>query len=153
MFEKENFHMLAPSKSRYLELELFLTHGFAPENLTPKQTQDLWLYQLINGFIFRWNYDSVLLRCLEKSNSKRVLKELYEIPAGVHFGGETTTHYILREGYYWPTLFKDSHAYARKCQLLESCWEGEKKYFSLTIGHDWFPCPTAGIRHYQWDYS
>ena len=33
-----------------------------------------------------------------------------------HFGRETTAHKILRAGYYWPTLFRDSYAFVRKCQ-------------------------------------
>ena len=45
-----------------------------------------------------------------------ILKELYFGPAGGHFGGETTAHKILRAGYYWPTLFRDSYAFVRKCQ-------------------------------------
>ena len=31
--------------------------------------------------------------------------------------GDTITHKILRVGYYWPNLFKDSHAYVRKCDV------------------------------------
>ena len=45
-----------------------------------------------------------------------ILKELHFGLAGGHFGGETTVHKILRAGYYWPTLFRDSYAFVRKCQ-------------------------------------
>ena len=41
-------------------------------------------------------------------------------PTGGHFGGETTVHKMLRVGYYWPTLFRDSYAYARKCQYFQT---------------------------------
>eukprot|EP00253_Pinus_taeda_P011099 PITA_11099 len=37
-------------------------------------------------------------------------------PTGGHYGEETTTHKILRAGYCSPTVFRDSHAYARKCK-------------------------------------
>jgi hypothetical protein len=49
-------------------------------------------YHLINGIIFRRNYDNVLLRCLEKYDAERVLQELHDGPVGGHFGGDTTTH-------------------------------------------------------------
>jgi hypothetical protein len=52
------------------------------------------------------NYDGVLLRFLEKEDVEKVLRELHDGPTGGHFAGETTSHKILREGYYWPTLFK-----------------------------------------------
>ena len=45
-----------------------------------------------------------------------ILKELHFGPAGGHFCGETTVHKILRDGYYWPTLFLYSYAFVRKCQ-------------------------------------
>jgi hypothetical protein len=41
--------------------------------------------------------------------------------------GETPTHKILREGYYWLTLFKYSHAYARRCQEFQKSVGREKK--------------------------
>jgi hypothetical protein len=30
---------------------------------------------------------------------------------GGHFLGDTIAHNVLRDGYYWPTLFKDDHVY------------------------------------------
>ena len=45
-----------------------------------------------------------------------ILKELHFGPAGSHFGEETMEHNILRASYYWPTLFRDSYAFVKKCQ-------------------------------------
>eukprot|EP00253_Pinus_taeda_P025495 PITA_25495 len=44
-----------------------------------------------------------------------------------HYGGETTAHKILRAGYYWPTLFRDSHPYARKCKICQTAARQERK--------------------------
>eukprot|EP00253_Pinus_taeda_P007341 PITA_07341 len=41
---------------------------------------------------------------------------MHDGPTGGHYGGDTTAHKILRAGYYWPTVFRDSYAYARKCK-------------------------------------
>jgi hypothetical protein len=68
-----------------------------------------------------------LLRCLEKEDVERVLKELHDGPVGGHFAGETMTHNILREGYYWPTLFRDAHAYVRRCKVCQMSAGKEKK--------------------------
>jgi hypothetical protein len=35
---------------------------------------------------------------------------------GGHFAACTTTHKILREGYYWPIIFSNVHRYVRSCQ-------------------------------------
>jgi hypothetical protein len=75
--------------------------------------------------LFRVNYDGVLLICLEREDTNKVLKELHDGPTGGHFAGNTTTHKILRVGYYWPTLFMDSHTYAGNC-----------KNFQISVGRE-----------------
>ena len=61
----------------------------------------------------------MFLRCLEKEDASKVVKELHDGPAGGHFSGDTIAHKILIDGYYWPMLFKDAHAYARKCDVCQ----------------------------------
>ena len=74
------------------------------------------MYHLISGILFRCNYHSVLLRCLEKADIEKLLKETHKGLARGQFGGETTAHKFLRARYYWPTLFKYVYAHAQKCQ-------------------------------------
>jgi hypothetical protein len=69
--------------------------------------------------MFRKNYEGVLLRCLEKEYTKKVLKDLNDGAVGGHFARETITHKVLRDGYYWPTMFQDAHAYVRKCKTCQ----------------------------------
>ena len=76
-------------------------------------------YQIIDGVLFRKSYDGVFLRCLEQEDASKVVKELHDGPTGAHFSEDTTAHKILRAGYYWPMLFKDSHAYTRKCDVCQ----------------------------------
>ena len=72
-------------------------------------------------------YYSVLLRCLEKPEVEKVMQELHDVPVGGHFEGNTIAHKILHAGYYWPTLFKDAHDYARKCKTCQTTFGREKK--------------------------
>lgn len=107
------------SESQYADLIFYLKNGYAPPNLSYKNKRAIILkeffFTIINDVIFRKNYDSILLRCLEKPEAQKVLQELHDGPAGGHFGADTTTHKIIHAGYYWPTLFKDAHEYVRKC--------------------------------------
>jgi hypothetical protein len=74
---------------------------------------------LINGILFWQNFDGVLMRCLEKDEAEKVLLELHAGEAGGNFGGDTTAHKFLRAIYYWPTLFRDTHALCRKCIICQ----------------------------------
>jgi hypothetical protein len=71
----------------------------------------------------------VLLQCLEKKDVYKVIKDMHDGPAGVHFSGDTTTHKVLRDGYYWSTLFKDAHAYSRSCEACPKAAGREHKGF------------------------
>ena len=73
----------------------------------------------LDGVLFQKNYDQVLLRCLEKDDAKHILIELHDGPTCGHFNGETTTHKVLRVGYYCSTMFKDAHAHAQKCEICQ----------------------------------
>ena len=68
---------------------------------------------MIDEVLFRQNYDNVLQRSLEKLDVERVLSEVQDGQMGGNFGGDIITHKILWSGYYFPTLFKDAHAYAK----------------------------------------
>ena len=59
------------------------------------------------------------MRCLEKDEAEKVFLELHVGEASGHFGGDTTAHKFLRASYYWPTLFRDSHALCRKCIICQ----------------------------------
>ncbi len=41
-----------------------------------------------------------MVEVLEKDDTDHVLKEMHDVPAGGHYGRETTTHKIVRDGYY-----------------------------------------------------
>jgi hypothetical protein len=41
--------------------------------------------------------------------------------------GRLHAHNILREGYYWPTLFRYAHAYVRRCKVCQMSTRKEKK--------------------------
>jgi hypothetical protein len=77
--------------------------------------------------LFHVNYDGVLLICLEREDANKVLKEIHDGYVGGHFPGNTTTHKILRVGYYWPTLFRDAHTYPRNCKTCQISAGREKR--------------------------
>ena len=119
--DNEVLYILTSTDSWYNDIKYYPTHGSSPNHLDSRKKCSLRLkstqYQLINGVLFQQNYDKVLHRCLEKDDAEHILIELHDGLAGGHFSEKTTTHKVLRAGYYLPTLFKDAHAHAQKCQI------------------------------------
>jgi len=103
----------------YVDLRQFLDHGTLLSHLSNKQKREIYLkylsYQLVHGFIFQKHHNGVLLRCLEPQDTEKFLKYLQDGPIGGHYAGDTTTHKVMQASYYYPTLFKDVHAYVHKC--------------------------------------
>eukprot|EP00253_Pinus_taeda_P030545 PITA_30545 len=113
--EEINQISVTDSESQYADLVFYLKNGYAPPHLSYKSKRAIRLkaksFTIIDDVLFKKNYDSILLRCLEKTETQKVLQELYDGPAGGHFGADTTAHKIIHAGYYWPTLFRDTHEY------------------------------------------
>ena len=104
--EEINQISITDSESQYADLIFYLKNGYAPPNLSYKNKRAIRLktknFTIIDDVLFRQNYDSILLRCLEKPEAQKVLQELHDGPAGGHFGADTTAHKIIHAGYIGP---------------------------------------------------
>ena len=91
-------------ESWYRDLVHYLQEGYFPEHWNPKKRRELHLksalYHIIDGVFLRKNYNGFFLRCLERKDANKSVVEVHDGPAGGHFSGDTTTHKILRVGYY-----------------------------------------------------
>nr|XP_016498576.1 PREDICTED: uncharacterized protein LOC107817289 [Nicotiana tabacum] len=57
--------------------------------------------------------------CILEKDQPSVLQACHSSPYGGHFGGIQTSTKMLESGFYWPTLFKDAHAWVKsfdECQ-------------------------------------
>lgn len=80
-------------------------------------------------YFFRINYDGVLLRCLPVEKLHEIPKEMHDGVCEVHFAPKVISHQIIKDGYYWPSIFKESLSFIKKCITYE---EG---YHALTTNH------------------
>jgi hypothetical protein len=78
------------------------------------------------------NPDGIILRCVDDVESKRLVDEFHGGFCGGHFAAKTTTHKILRAGYYWPTIFSDVHQFVRKCEPCQ-LFTGKQKLAALAL--------------------
>ena len=59
--------------------------------------------------------DQVLRRCVPNWEVPSILEHCHSHTEGGHGGGKKTAFKVLQAGFFWPTLFKDSHDFALKC--------------------------------------
>jgi hypothetical protein len=104
----------------YSDIVYYLKNLSCPNHLVDYKRRALRLkamkYCLTEDGLGWRNPDGVILRCVNKEEAKKLLEELHSGYCGGHFAARTTAHKILRVGYYWPTLFSDTHQHVRSCQ-------------------------------------
>jgi hypothetical protein len=101
-------------------------------------------YVLIAYILFRRNYDGILLRCVDENKAQELMREFHEGIYGGHFAPMTTAHKIIRVGFYWPSIFRDSYATIRKCV---SCQQFSRKMKKSAMS---LQPMTVEQRFYQW---
>ncbi|KAL0448230.1 UNVERIFIED_CONTAM: Gag-Pol polyprotein [Sesamum latifolium] len=68
-----------------------------------------------DGYLFKRSFTLPALRCLKPEEAWEVMKEIHEGCYGNHAGGRSLAQKIMRHGYFWPTIKRDSMQLVRKC--------------------------------------
>lgn len=66
--------------------------------------------------LYQHSLDGTLLKRLESDESKNTLQEVHEGICGTHSSGSTLAKKLLRLGYYWPNMEKETYQFAKKYQ-------------------------------------
>ena len=90
------------------------------KDLTKKVSQKLRVqatkYVSLEGELYYRTIDGVLLRCLNKEESKVLMGEIHEGVCGSHQSAFKMKWVIRRSGYFWPTMLEDYFTYYKGCQ-------------------------------------
>jgi hypothetical protein len=91
-----------------------------PNHLTYHKIRVLRLnaskFFFINEALGWINIDGLILRCVDPEEYNKLVDEFHKGLCGGHHSARTTTHKILRGGYYWPTIVLDVHKFVRESQ-------------------------------------
>jgi hypothetical protein len=78
-----------------------------------------------------------LLHCVDNTTTQKILKQIHGSSyLGIHIGGystaKATMFKILRTGYYWPSIFKDSYKFT---QARDECqkFAGEENFSAMPL--------------------
>jgi hypothetical protein len=113
-----------------------LQHLQAPPEPSKAQTRSIKLksvkFCIINIYLY-WKYlGGILLNCLLEEEVAPKIKEFHSEDCGGHLYWKTTTHKILSDGCYWPTLFVDTYKQVSTCHKCQ-VFEGKRKLQPLTL--------------------
>ena len=76
-------------------------------------------FAVIGNRLFRSGVNGILRRCVSEAEVPDIFTSCHNSACGGHLSGHVTGQNIMRAGYFWRTLFKDSHAYVRKCNACQ----------------------------------
>jgi hypothetical protein len=89
-------------------------------------------YFLIDQTLYWKDPLGLLLRCLDPQEAQKVMFDFHSDLCGGHHFWKTTTHKVLRAGYYWPTLFPDVYREIRACIKCQR-FSGKQQLKSLPL--------------------
>ena len=72
-------------------------------------------YILIDDVLYKKSFSLPYLRCLGSEEAQYALREIHEGICVQHIGGRSLSYKALRQGYYWPTMKKDSASFVQNC--------------------------------------
>ncbi|XP_070004704.1 uncharacterized protein [Nicotiana sylvestris] len=102
-------------RNKYID---YLKHRKLPSN--PKESRTLRakatrLSLDENGVLCRRTFDGPLVVCLGPRDIDYVLWEIHEGSCGNHSGVDSLVSKVIRVGYYWDNMEKDTKEFVRKC--------------------------------------
>jgi len=98
----------------------FLASGFLPLTRVPKTKEsflsDVQIFYWDDPYLFKCCPDQIFQRCIPDNEVSSVIKLCHSKACGSHFSSKKTTEKILQCGFYWPTMFKDTHVFCKACE-------------------------------------
>ncbi|KAK0596580.1 hypothetical protein LWI29_016986 [Acer saccharum] len=64
-------------------------------------------------------FSKVLQRCVTGEETRKILKDVHGGVCGNHTGGKSLAHKVLRQGFYWPTLFAEAQRFVESCETCQ----------------------------------
>eukprot|EP01018_Ginkgo_biloba_P003213 Gb_02591 [translate_table: standard] len=104
--------IIGPNSPRYHDIYTYLHDHILPLNLSYKQRksfiQRASRYVILGNALYHRGYDGTLLKYLNSEEANLAIKEVHEGICGSHTSGMVLAKKLVRIGYYWPTMERDS---------------------------------------------
>ena len=131
-FPDEQLFQLSFQSPWYADIVNFLTCGVIPPEFSYQQRKKLRTDNIFYiwdvPLLFKRGADMIIKRCVPESEQGKILHGCHASAYGGHFAGDKTTHKILQEGFYWPTIFKDCFEWVKLCDQCQRMGNISKKH-------------------------
>ena len=99
----------------------YLIDGRLPDD--PKEASKLRTrsarFSIHKGSLYKRGFFTPILKCIAGKDADYTLKEVHEGVCGNHIGARTLLGKVLRQGYYWPTMLRDTTELVKKCKVCQ----------------------------------
>jgi ribonuclease HI len=106
-------------KPWYYDIRNFVEDRVYPKGADRKVRRVLRLlatqYILCSGILYQRSYEGVHLRCVDKEEAEKLIKEVHQGVFGPHMSGRMLTKKIVKLGFYWVTMEVDCIEQVKKC--------------------------------------
>ncbi|GJW33045.1 reverse transcriptase domain-containing protein [Tanacetum coccineum] len=65
-------------------------------------------YVIEEGVLFKKSYLALMFRCVGPLQANYIIREVHEGACGMHAESRSVVVMIMRQGYYWPTMYRDA---------------------------------------------
>lgn len=118
----------------YSNIVYVLQHLLPPPGMSISKGRSLKLkFEKFYISAFYWkDPGGFLLNCLVEDEAQQVMNDLHTGDCGSHLFWKTTTNKVLRERYYWPTLFLDLYKTMMGCHECQ-VFQGKRNLIPLPL--------------------
>ena len=100
-----------------MPLVSYVKNGIIPDgkDAARKLKVQAMRFVLIKDVLYKRGFSRPYLRCLDLEEARYVMREVHKGICGNHSRAQSLVHKLIRTGYYWPTMHKDTQAYVKTC--------------------------------------
>nr|GEW69547.1 reverse transcriptase domain-containing protein [Tanacetum cinerariifolium] len=96
----------------------FIVKGMSSQQKN-KFFKDVKHYFWDDPFMFKICADQVIRRCVHGQKAVEILKACHNGPTGGHHGPNYTAKKVFDSGFYWPTIYRNSHDLVKSCDACQ----------------------------------
>ena len=90
-----------------------------PNEASKIRSRSSW-FTIHRGALYKRGFFTPILKCIAGEDFDYVLREVHEGVCGNHIGARSLTGKVLKQGYYWPTMLRDTTELVKKAKFVKS---------------------------------